>query len=242
MDTKLRELERQALTDPDAKLRWIEEKKRLGFRETQLYVTTMELEPNEGIALEGFSKTIQDRISSAKTRIPGVRKLVRCQDICHRYTITFSGDGARCCGSEYCYCDSEATSVNITIHGYKLETDAEKANREKQEAAREKQIEREQARLAKAQRSSLKAAKKAAEDRDLATYQRLKRRFESQEKVTNLLTAIGSEAVAKLKEYNPAYYKSWFWRKSKKLNNRSPEEVFDAGEVDLLKRFALKLL
>jgi hypothetical protein len=240
MDTRLRELERQSLTDPDAKLRWIHEKKRLGYQETQIYVATVDVS-NQTIELDNFSKLIQEKIASAKTRIPGHRKLVKCKDICHRYTLTFSGEGPSCCGSEYCYCDND-TSVQATIYGYKLETDTEKTTREKQEVARQKQVEREQARRAKAQRARTKAAKKAAEDRDLATYQRLKRQFESQEKVANLLTAIGSEAEAKLKEYSPSYYKGWFWRKSKKLGNRSPEEVYDAEEIELLKRFALKLL
>jgi hypothetical protein len=241
MDTRLRELERQALTDPDAKLRWIHEKKRLGYRETQIYVATIDVS-NQTIELDDFSKQTQEKIASAKTRIPGVRKLVKCRDICHRYALAFSGEGASCCGSYDCYCDNEASTVQVTIYGYKLETDAEKLTREKQEAAQLKRAEREQARRIKSQRDATEAAQKLTKERDMKIYLRLKRQFESQEKVANLLTAIGSEAGAKLKEYSPSYYKGWFWRKSKKLGNRSPEEVYDAGEIELLKSFALKLL
>lgn len=243
MDTRLRELERQALNDPDAKLRWVEEKKRLGYREVQHFITSVYMSSQYNV--DDFPLMIQQAITAARMpkSIFGIKtpKGRIWKDICHKFYIEFQGESTSCCGSVDCYCDN-SVDVSCSIYGYSLETDVQKIAREKQEATLKKQAKQQMAKRAKARRDAQKAAQEEAEKRDLEIYLKLKKQFEDKAKVESLIEAIGEEAANKLSEYTPSYYKSWFWRKSKKLSGRTPIEIYDAGEIELLKNFALKLL
>ena len=232
MDHRLRELERQAINDPVARTRWIEAMKQIGHRELLEQVGYLDIKGKQ-YGLEQFQTVINDAIAK------GLQSRHHKNKRFHRFELAFNAERDSCCGHYDCFCDFGDVEQSVTVVGYRFETEKEKKAREKQETDRQRAIERQQ-RQAAQRAQNLRQQK---EDQEMAIYLRVKERMEAEEKMAQLLTALGQEAhQALLDRYSASYYKSWFKRKSKKLQNRSPIEVFDAGETDLLRCFALQQL
>jgi hypothetical protein len=221
-------LERQALSDPEALLRFVAEKQRLGYQEKQETVKIGILLSYS--TLEEFNSRIQNSIT-AKHR-----------ETYHRFILYFGGSSN--CEIEYDYygdsphCSGESPDVTVDIYGIRLETEKEMKTREKAAKAREDAIKKQQ----RADRQRRKKEKEARDQNERQNYERLKRKFEAEDKIEQLLASLGGEAEASLREYSPGYFKSWFHRKFKKLEGKTPMQVFDEGEIEKLRLFALKAL
>jgi hypothetical protein len=228
MDARLRSLERQALSDPEARLRLVAEQQRLGYQEKQ--ETVMNGIPLSYTTLDEFNTLIHETITS------------KHRETYHRFALSFTGESN--CEIEYDYygdsphCSGEDPDVTVSIYGIRLETEKEMKKREKDIKDREDAIKKQQ----RADRQRRKKEKDARDQNDRQNYERLKRKFEAEDKIEQLLSSLGEEAEASLREYSPGYFKSWFHRKFKKLDNKTPMQVFDEGETEKLRLFALKAL
>jgi hypothetical protein len=228
MDTQLRQLERQALSDPEALARLVSTKLRLGYQERSEQVGSSAVYSGSPYTPEDFSKLVDSCIKS-KDRAKY-----------HRFTWGFSVDASVSYG--YCgddaYVDSDDIELTLYVSGVRLETEKEMKWRNKQLTDREEAIKKQRRAESKVRRD----AKKSRDDQERETYNRLKRKFESEEKTEQLLASIGEAAEASLREYSPSYFKSWFYRKFKKLGGKTPTEIYDEGDIDKLRLFALKTL
>ena len=85
MDTKIRQLERRAASDPDALARLIAEKQRLGYQEKQEAITRL---PLSCATLEEFNSTIQESLAEQRGKY-------------HSFFLSF--EGISNCEIEYDY-------------------------------------------------------------------------------------------------------------------------------------------
>lgn len=227
MDEKLRLLERKALTDPCARIAFIKEKMRLGYRETTISLGTISMNDYDSFSdLDTMSAEIKDRISKASMGWS-------FSDF-HRFPVSFE---INCDHEDGNYYDANQ-SVDIHISGVRLETDKEQKARLNREKAQRKA----ESNRHKADRKRRRDQEKQRDANELEVYERLKKKFEKVDNKNNYLELLGPEATAKLKEYQPSYFNSWFWRKFAKLGGRTPEQVIQEGDVELVRKLALKEL
>lgn len=232
MDTRLRELQRSIAAEginSDAGRKFVLEMMRLGYEERTEDIGTIDYLGADNISLEDFAQKIENQVKDKhRTKY-------------HRFSLRFYGT---CEGGSYDPYDDYPTScdgvdnIGVSICGVRLET-------EKEFKARVKRIEKQEAAERERQRAESAARReqqRMRDDHDRQVYERLKRKFESEEKMDKLLTDIGEHAENSLRQYSPSYFKSWFGRKFKKLGGKTPIEVYDEGDIEKLRLFALKAL
>ncbi len=225
----MRELERRSLNDPEARIQLAQELGRLGYREI--------VENFAKISLTYASYTPDQFLIEINKKIKEKHR----QQF-HRIQLYFDGH-ADCSSSydpydNYSYCDNSDVSVHVTLQGVRMETEKEF---QKRTTAEQKQQE-EARRLRNQQAQARRLAKMQAKELERETYERLKRKFETEDKIEKLLVDIGEEAEAALREYSPSYFKSWFNRSFKKLGGKTPLQVYEEEDVETLRLFALKRL
>lgn len=224
MDTRLRELERQANNDPDALNRLIVEKMRLGYQEKEESLARPDIDCGTTLSLEELQQLINSQVTA--------KKRAKFHDIKLRFYINTPGY------IDNHYVDEMDCSISLNIIGIRLESDKELKHR----LAVEKRIENDLMRRAAAEKAEKKHQKELRKQCERAEYERLKKKFEAEEQTQKLLEALGNEAVTALNSYRPQYYKSWFSRKFKKLGGKTPLEVFKEGDIEKLRSLVLKQL
>ena len=229
MDTRMRELERRGITDPEARIQLAQELARLGYREVIESFATVDLSWT-AYSLEQFTAEVSKKIKD------------KHRQKFHRIQLDFGGH-MDCSYDPYdsypshC-CDYGTVNARVTLQGARMETEKEF---QKRTAAELKQKEEER-RLRNQRAAERRLAKMQVKEAERETYERLKRKFETEDKIEKLLVDIGEEAEAALREYSPGYFKSWFNRSFKKLGGKTPLQVYDEEDIETLRLFALKSL
>lgn len=217
MDNHLRELERAAVNDPEAQEKYFKAMKRLGYEIVKepldSWITVSDFEI---IDVEDLFKRLSDKLKPEK-----LAKYYR-----FAYSFEVSGD------------DYNGSELDIGLLGYRLETDKEKGVRERREQKAE-ELKRKQ----EEQRREAEQLRRGQEEqRERALLEQLKTKYERIDSYDRYIEMLGPEAAESIRNYSPSYRRSWFWRKFSKLGDRTPEQALQDGDIDLVRRYALKQL
>ena len=134
--------------------------------------------------------------------------------------------------------DYNEPEISLHITGKRFETDLERSVRQ----------EKDKETLAKRKlwdKETKERRKREQEQRDTnerAYYEKLKEKFEREDNFKKYMELVGEEAASRLRKYSPSYLKSWFWRNQPKLNGLTAEDLIKSGDVETVRKLALKQL